>query len=43
MLREPSGCFEQTSSSTYPNVFILKYLREAGKSNPDIEKSAGLY
>ncbi|MBS1509525.1 MAG: TonB-dependent receptor plug domain-containing protein [Bacteroidetes bacterium] len=40
MLREPNGCFEQTSSSTYPNVFILKYLKEAGKSNPEIEKKA---
>lgn len=40
MLHEPYGCFEQTSSSTYPNVFILKYLRESGKSNPVIEKKA---
>jgi len=40
MLREPHGCFEQTSSSTYPNVFILKYLREAGRSRPEIEKKA---
>lgn len=40
MLREPSGCFEQTSSSTYPNIFILKYLRESGKSNEKIEKKA---
>lgn len=40
MLRQPYGCFEQTSSSTYPNVMILNYLREAGKSNPDIEAKA---
>lgn len=40
MLREPGGCFEQTSSSTYPNILILKYLKEAGKSNPEIEKKA---
>ncbi len=40
MLREPSGCFEQTSSSTYPNVFILKYLKETGKVNKVIEKKA---
>jgi alpha-2-macroglobulin-like protein len=40
MLREPYGCFEQTSSTTYPNIFVLKYLREAGKSNPEIEKKA---
>ena len=43
MLREPYGCFEQTSSSTYPNIFILKYLRETGKSNPEIEKKAMQY
>lgn len=40
MLSEPYGCFEQTSSSTYPNIFILKYLRQAGKSNPAIEQKA---
>lgn len=43
MLREPYGCFEQTSSTTYPNVFILKYLKESGKSNPEIEKKAMEY
>lgn len=26
MLREPSGCFEQTSSTNYPNVMIMNYL-----------------
>jgi len=40
MLREPYGCFEQTSSSTYPNIFVLKFLRASGKSNPAIEKKA---
>jgi alpha-2-macroglobulin-like protein len=40
MLREPNGCFEQTSSSTYPNIYVLKYLRESGKLNPEIEKKA---
>ncbi|GAB2832103.1 alpha-2-macroglobulin family protein [Ferruginibacter profundus] len=40
MLREPNGCFEQTSSSTYPNIYILKYLKESGKSNPAIEQKA---
>jgi TonB-dependent SusC/RagA subfamily outer membrane receptor len=43
MLSEPYGCFEQTSSSTYPNIFILKYLRQAGKSNPAIEQKAMHY
>lgn len=40
MLREPYGCFEQTSSSTYPNIFILKYLKESGKSNREVEAKA---
>jgi uncharacterized protein YfaS (alpha-2-macroglobulin family) len=26
MIREPGGCFEQTSSSNYPNVMVLAYL-----------------
>jgi len=43
MLREPYGCFEQTSSSTYPNIFILKYLRQAGRSSPAIEQKAMHY
>ena len=40
MLREPGGCFEQTSSTTYPNISILQYLKESGKSNPAVEKKA---
>jgi hypothetical protein len=27
MLREPHGCFEQTSSTNYPNVMVLQYLK----------------
>lgn len=40
IIRQPYGCFEQTSSSTYPNIMVLKYLEEAGKSNPNIEAKA---
>ena len=40
MLREPNGCFEQTSSCTYPNIYVLKYLKESGKVNREIEKKA---
>jgi TonB-dependent SusC/RagA subfamily outer membrane receptor len=40
IFREPYGCFEQTSSSTYPNVLALQYIRETGKNNPEIEKTA---
>jgi len=27
ILRMPGGCFEQTSSSTYPNVLALDYMK----------------
>ncbi len=40
IIRQPYGCFEQTSSSTYPNIMVLKYLKEAGKSNPEVEAKA---
>ena len=38
MLRMPSGCFEQTSSSNYPNVLVLQYLRQTQQSNPELEE-----
>jgi uncharacterized protein YfaS (alpha-2-macroglobulin family) len=34
MLRQPAGCFEQTSSVNYPNVMILRYLKEQGIADP---------
>ena len=40
MLREPYGCFEQTSSTTYPNVLVLTYLRETEQDRPEISKRA---
>jgi hypothetical protein len=40
LLREPHGCFEQTSSSNYPNIMILDFLKESGKLEPAIEKQA---
>ena len=43
MLRMPGGCFEQTSSTTYPNVLVLDYLRRAGKSTPALERRARDY
>jgi hypothetical protein len=36
ILREPSGCFEQTSSSNYPNVMVLQYLKEHDISDPTL-------
>ncbi len=40
MLRMPSGCFEQVSSSTFPNILAIKYLRNTKQSNADIETLA---
>jgi hypothetical protein len=36
MLREPHGCFEQTSSSNYPNVMVLKYMRATEEADPAV-------
>lgn len=36
MIAEPSGCFEQASSTTYPNIMILGYLEEHGAAAPEI-------
>jgi alpha-2-macroglobulin-like protein len=43
MLAMPNGCFEQTSSTLYPDIVILDYLRKSKQSRPDIEKRAQSY
>ena len=40
ILSEPFGCFEQTSMTSYPNVLVLNYLREAKVSNPALVSNA---
>lgn len=40
MLREPSGCFEQTSSTTYPNILALTYMEETNQVDSDISTRA---
>ena len=40
LFRKPYGCFEQTSSTTYPNVMVMQYLKTAGLSSPSVEKKA---
>ncbi|HUR54347.1 MAG TPA: alpha-2-macroglobulin family protein, partial [Gemmataceae bacterium] len=40
MLREPCGCFEQTSSSNYPNTLILDYLNESKQAKPEVSGRA---
>jgi hypothetical protein len=39
----PHGCFEQTSSTTYPNVLALAYLKQTKKSVPRVEAKARQY
>ncbi|HXF64939.1 MAG TPA: alpha-2-macroglobulin family protein, partial [Caldilineaceae bacterium] len=43
LLHQPYGCFEQTSSATYPNVLVLDYLRTTGRNNPAAELAAQYY
>jgi uncharacterized protein YfaS (alpha-2-macroglobulin family) len=43
IFRLPPGCFEQTSSTTYPNILALEYLRKSGQKNAAVEKLAGQY
>jgi len=31
MIRQPSGCFEQVSSSNYPNILAYQYLESVGQ------------
>jgi hypothetical protein len=41
LLREPSGCFEQTTSINYPNVMIIQYLRSSsGRPDAALEARA---
>jgi hypothetical protein len=42
MIREPGGCFEQTSSSNYPNIMILGYLNSNDAADPAlVQKTQG--
>ncbi len=34
ILREPYGCFEQTSTSNYPNIMVKQYIQEMGEGQP---------
>src|SRR5262249_33484859 len=40
LLREPYGCFEQTSTSNYPNTMILDYMRQTNQVDPQAEAKA---
>ncbi|HET6572997.1 MAG TPA: alpha-2-macroglobulin family protein [Fimbriiglobus sp.] len=40
LMREPHGCFEQSSTANYPNVLITEYLRQTGRAAPDLSRRA---
>jgi hypothetical protein len=40
MLQTPYGCFEQTTSTTWPNVLVMSYMQEAGQITPEIQMKA---
>ncbi|MFN8288096.1 MAG: carboxypeptidase-like regulatory domain-containing protein [Chitinophagales bacterium] len=37
MIQEPHGCFEQVSSSTYPNIVALNMLQKMKASDPKLQ------
>lgn len=36
-LGQPTGCFEQTSATTYPNVLVEAFLRRENRLTPELE------
>jgi hypothetical protein len=40
ILRMPFGCFEQTSSATYPNVLALDYMKRTKKLTAEVHAKA---
>ena len=43
VFQAPYGCFEQTSSTTYPNVLVFDYMKRTGRLTPEIEIKARKY
>ena len=43
IFKMPTGCFEQISSSLYPNILALKYLEDNGIINEEIKTKATSY
>ncbi|MBN1429316.1 MAG: hypothetical protein JXB07_13160 [Anaerolineae bacterium] len=43
ILRMPYGCFEQTTSATYPNVLVLDYLKTTNQASPESQMKAEEY
>jgi len=40
LLQMPSGCFEQTTATLWPNALVLDYMSTAGQITPEIELKA---
>ena len=40
ILKEPGGCFEQTSSSNYPNIMALYYMQQHDVADPAFTRRA---
>lgn len=40
LLQIPHGCFEQTSSITFPNVLVLDFLKASGQASPALQMQA---
>ncbi|MBC7816230.1 MAG: hypothetical protein IAG10_04960, partial [Planctomycetaceae bacterium] len=40
ILGEPHGCFEQTTSTNYPNTMALQYLQQNQLANPNVTRKA---
>jgi uncharacterized protein YfaS (alpha-2-macroglobulin family) len=36
ILRMPGGCFEQTSSSAYPNILVADYIKKTRTGSPEV-------
>jgi uncharacterized protein YfaS (alpha-2-macroglobulin family) len=43
LLRVPYGCFEQTTSTTWPNVLVQRYLGETGQLSTETRLKAESY
>lgn len=43
LLQMPSGCFEQTTATLWPNALVLDYITKQGTITPEIELKARQY
>lgn len=40
LLKEPNGCFEQTTSTAWPNTLVTSYLTVTGQMTPQMQERA---